>query len=446
MHVTKRRGYQERVSGDKLIVDGIVYLEDELHLLPKDISMESIHTRLIGLGIGFFSPYSFLSNMHPAKVVINGQNFLTSEHAYQYSKAVMCGRDDLAKSIKDSVNPKKAKYYGNKVITSKEWENNKKSIMRCIVLGKFTQNELLREKLLDTGRLPLMECSTNTYWGTGWRLDSPEWKKSSVYHGSNNLGTILSEVRELVGASDYAAEKYKGLREKKQAAKGAAPGDDNVKCVERLRATTAPLAPNVTTGPAVETTDTTSMETEESDNVNIALGAALNTPQILNEDISVVPLPLAQHPSRETKDMTTCSQGTASVAASSAASGSDIAEIEEAEASSLYFDSELQSRTSFSAKSVISDSGHLDHEKMLGWTLPTVNKENLRKLASTSFPGLVGVYNMEGGNRFVHECPTSTPVAHINTNITSRKSKKGKRSCEKADTADEKWNILRMLS
>lgn len=136
----------------------------------------------------------------------------------------------------------------------------------------------------------------------------------------------------------------------------------------------------------------------------------------------------------------------ASTTASSVTSNSDIMDIEEAEGSGLYFDSELQSRSSFSAKSVINDSGHLDHDKMLSWALPVVNTSNLRKLASTSFPGMVGAFNMDGGSRFIHERPTSTPVAHVSNNITNRRAKKAKRQSEKITTVEERWNILQMLN
>lgn len=59
----------------------------------------------MGPGIGFHSKYSFLSNFYPAKVIINGHRFVSSEQAYQYNKALICNRDDIAKSVKSCSDP-----------------------------------------------------------------------------------------------------------------------------------------------------------------------------------------------------------------------------------------------------------------------------------------------------------------------------------------------------
>lgn len=44
-----------KVTGDKLVFGGRTYLDDELHLLPKELQMENIRTRKIGDKIGFLS-------------------------------------------------------------------------------------------------------------------------------------------------------------------------------------------------------------------------------------------------------------------------------------------------------------------------------------------------------------------------------------------------------
>lgn len=193
-------GYKDlKVLGNKLMINGTAYLEDELHLLPTSLLLANIRTRNVRNGIGFSSKESYLSNFYATEVVINGETFSSSEQAYQYSKAVICGRDDIANFIKQCNDPQKIKHQGDRVEVKKEWEDQKVNVMKCIVTGKFLQNPDLREKLLNTGSTPLFECTTNTFWGTGWRIENPQWKTTANFPGNNQLGTILEEVRGLIG-------------------------------------------------------------------------------------------------------------------------------------------------------------------------------------------------------------------------------------------------------
>lgn len=205
-------GYRDtRVTGDKLIFSGNTYLEDELHLLPKELQMANVRTRKIGDKIGFLSEYSYLSNFYAAQVEINGQCYDSSEQAYQYSKAILCNRDDVAKDIKECTIPKKIKRHGDKIDTTEQWEKVKVDTMKCILVAKFMQNKDLKQKLIETGRTQLMECSTNKFWGTGWTLDSMEWNKSHNFPGRNTLGNLLMEVRELISTPMSSADLFSDL-------------------------------------------------------------------------------------------------------------------------------------------------------------------------------------------------------------------------------------------
>lgn len=202
-------GYRDtRVTGDKLWFGGKSYTEDELYLLPKALQMENVRTRKIGDKIGFLSKYSYLSNFYPVSVEVNGQRYNSSEQAYQHSKAIICDRDDVAKEIKESEDPKKVKKHGDKIDTSEQWESIKVETMKCILVSKFMQNKELKSKLLETNNSPLMECSTNTFWGTGWKLDSMEWAKSHNYPGKNVLGKLLMEVRNIVYSPPGSADVF----------------------------------------------------------------------------------------------------------------------------------------------------------------------------------------------------------------------------------------------
>ncbi|HEL2576000.1 NADAR family protein [Streptococcus suis] len=66
-----------------------------------------------------------------------------------------------------------------------DWEYVKDDIMRYAVYQKFKQNTMLKELLLSTDNLPIIEHTNNdTYWGDG-----------GDGMGKNQLGHILMEVR-----------------------------------------------------------------------------------------------------------------------------------------------------------------------------------------------------------------------------------------------------------
>lgn len=192
----KKIGYTDaKVSGNKLIVNGKSYYENDLVTLPDNLRLENVKTRPTGEGIGFQSSHSYLSNFFPCHIRINGKFYTSSEQAYQHSKAIVCERDDTALSIKATNDPEKAKHLGDKLDTCPEWEIKKRAIMKCVVTHKFKQNLDLKTKLQSTAGMKLLECTTNRYWGTGRRLDSPLWSVSNNYEGRNELGLILEEIR-----------------------------------------------------------------------------------------------------------------------------------------------------------------------------------------------------------------------------------------------------------
>ena len=66
-----------------------------------------------------------------------------------------------------------------------DWEYVKDDIMRYAVYQKFKQNTMLKELLLSTDNLPIIEHTNNdSYWGDG-----------GDGMGKNQLGQILMEVR-----------------------------------------------------------------------------------------------------------------------------------------------------------------------------------------------------------------------------------------------------------
>ena len=134
----------------------------------------------------FFGKYRFLSNFYPAKVIYDGIEYPTSEHAYQAAKTLdQPTRIQIAALTK----PGEAKHAGKKVNLRDDWDDVKISVMEEIVRDKFTRNPDLRQKLLDTGDQVLVEG--NTWFDTFWGVCNGK--------GRNELGKILMRLRKEFG-------------------------------------------------------------------------------------------------------------------------------------------------------------------------------------------------------------------------------------------------------
>lgn len=93
------------------------------------------------------------------------------------------------------VKPREIKLAGDDIPSTAVWEQNKEGFMKRLVYSKFSQNEDIKMKLINTNDLPLYECTSNIWWGAGLKLDAPEWETSNC-PGLNKMGAILMDVRK----------------------------------------------------------------------------------------------------------------------------------------------------------------------------------------------------------------------------------------------------------
>jgi len=130
----------------------------------------------------FKGKYFFLSNFYSAPVMYEGLLYQNNEAAFQSAKVLDIERRKQFCNIDPSTSKKK----GRSVTLRHDWEKVKDKVMEDCVRDKFTRNDDLRQRLLDTGDQELVEGNTwnDTYWG--------------VYRGRgrNMLGKILMKVRE----------------------------------------------------------------------------------------------------------------------------------------------------------------------------------------------------------------------------------------------------------
>lgn len=130
----------------------------------------------------FRGKYFFLSNFYVAPVEYQGLTYQNNEAAFQSAKAK--NKKDKEKFI--DLLAAEAKKLGRQIELRDDWEDVKIDVMHEVCMAKFTQNLLLKEKLLATGIEELVEGNNHgdTFWGC---VDGK---------GENHLGKILMKVRE----------------------------------------------------------------------------------------------------------------------------------------------------------------------------------------------------------------------------------------------------------
>lgn len=136
----------------------------------------------------FDGKYRFLSNFADSRLVYDGIEYPTVEHAFQAVKTL-----DISerKAISKLPTPGEAKRAGRRVNLRKDWEEVKDGIMYDILKEKF-KNPELKEKLLATGNEYLEEGTTwhDNYWGNCY------CDKCKNIEGKNTLGKLLMKIRE----------------------------------------------------------------------------------------------------------------------------------------------------------------------------------------------------------------------------------------------------------
>lgn len=132
----------------------------------------------------FDKEFAFLSNFFECTFKLYNHEWRSAEHAYQ---ALKCTNEIDFLKIKNAPTPAKAKQLAKKVELRSEWNDEFKiKVMKEVLKEKFTQNVDLKEALLATNNVELIE---GNWWGdVFWGICKGE--------GQNNLGKLLMELRE----------------------------------------------------------------------------------------------------------------------------------------------------------------------------------------------------------------------------------------------------------
>lgn len=139
------------------------------------------------------------SNHFMADFEIFGHVYCCVEQYMMAQKALIFKNLGLVNEILNSRNPVEMKHLGRMVegFDPARWERVKKKVVKRAVSAKFSQNEELKKKLLETGDKMLVEANPNDrIWGIGFCKSDKKVMEKIDEWGENLLGKILMEVRE----------------------------------------------------------------------------------------------------------------------------------------------------------------------------------------------------------------------------------------------------------
>lgn len=135
--------------------------------------------------MSFRGEYSFLSNFYEGKVfTYKGLKFNNTEAPFHAEKCW-----SRAKEF-EMIRPLQSKRLGRRVLMRKDWEQIKDRVMYDVCYAKFTQDPVLKAKLLATGNRELVEG--NTHGDRCWGMTC----SNGVWIGENRLGKILMKLRD----------------------------------------------------------------------------------------------------------------------------------------------------------------------------------------------------------------------------------------------------------
>ena len=119
--------------------------------------------------------------MYPCTVCHDNRTFQNAEAAFQSAKCA----NEADKDRFVNLNGKDAKRLGRQIQMKPDWDITKLAAVKDILKDKFTRNPDLKQKLLQTGNIPIVEENTwnDRYWGV------------CNGQGSNHLGKLLMNVR-----------------------------------------------------------------------------------------------------------------------------------------------------------------------------------------------------------------------------------------------------------
>jgi ribA/ribD-fused uncharacterized protein len=151
-----------------------------------------ITQKYVFFGSGIYSQW------HMVPMTIDGVEYNCAEQYMMHQKALLFGDKEIADEVMKVTHPKDHKALGRRVKGYDEaiWKRACLSIVYTGNMAKFSQNEDLKQELLDTGNKVLVEASPVDFiWGIELGENNPKAEDPAEWRGTNLLGFTLMLVR-----------------------------------------------------------------------------------------------------------------------------------------------------------------------------------------------------------------------------------------------------------
>lgn len=141
----------------------------------------------------------YLSNWFLSSFKIDNIEFSSVEQYMMYQKTITFSDTDVETKIMATNDVAVIKSLGRAVSNYDDsvWKEKREKVVFDGLMAKFSQNNELKKKLLDTGDSVLAECAVkDMIWGIGLSMKDPNRFDKAKWRGKNLLGIALMKVRE----------------------------------------------------------------------------------------------------------------------------------------------------------------------------------------------------------------------------------------------------------
>lgn len=147
----------------------------------------------------FWGKQDWASQWHPSEFTLNNVKYFSCEQYMMAQKAKLFEDGKVFQMILKCKDPRQQKALGRKVKGFKNsvWNKHKERIVYEGNLAKFSQNEHLKTKLLETKNQRIVEASPHDkIWGIGMKASHPDALNPDKWKGLNLLGQAIMKVRK----------------------------------------------------------------------------------------------------------------------------------------------------------------------------------------------------------------------------------------------------------
>jgi ribA/ribD-fused uncharacterized protein len=135
----------------------------------------------------------------PSPFTIDGKEYTCCEQYMMGKKALTFKDMEAYEEIMATKSPRDQKAIGRRVknFNAEVWSVISREVVYQANYAKFTQNPEMREELMATGDLEIVEASPeDKIWGIGLHETDPRAWDKSTWQGTNWLGEAIMRVRE----------------------------------------------------------------------------------------------------------------------------------------------------------------------------------------------------------------------------------------------------------